>query len=549
MAEKHALHEYQEDDVEEILSELDESHGYIAAHDMGLGKTTIGAEIILRGITRNEWTRVLLIALPDTHDAWVERIMLQADGEPPLPIRVMNGNTKDGQANLTRFMKHEPGIFIAGNAYLQEKDWHSIPERDDEYRVVFERDKSTGEILLSDRPRGVIGPALEPKQKMRSVRKKVYDRFARKPLDAVFFDEVQAIANRKAKGRQTILSIKAENRVALSGTWFNNKVENQWSIARWVWPGNGPDGEPYVETNFSRWSEVWLLREDVVSNSGRPVEGRFGNVKKVTGEKEPGAFAASLPGYIRRESHEKAPEPLLLFVDALPDQRRQLDELQEDLMAWVMDWQGNQAPLVVDMPMVLRTRLKQVCIAALSIEGTYPDEKVMIRSDAQSAKLAPLRWLLEEKWKGEPVLIYTDSKIGAHFIAERMARSGASVQVRSGDLTKKAREVQKQAFMRGEFQYLVATIPATSTGVDGLQTACNKLAWISHMDGNPSKNDQALARLFRQGRIITDPNHPAGGFEHARILMRDSVDIQSLESTLATAWQMRLALNAGQPAA
>jgi hypothetical protein len=116
-------------------------------------------------------------------------------------------------------------------------------------------------------------------------------------------------------------------------------------------------------------------------------------------------------------------------------------------------------------------------------------------------------------------------------------------------MSKKKRDEQKLAFMRGEFQYLVATIGATSTGVDGLQRACNKLAWVSHIDGDPTKNDQALARVFRQGRLITDPNHPAGGFEHARLLMRGSVDVDSLASTLARAWQMRQALNAGQSAA
>lgn len=545
--DKHTPTPEQEYAIEEILAQYGSSNGAILGDDMGYGKTTQGAEVILRGIARFGWKRVLLIALPDTHASWEKRIALQADGEPALPIRVMDGS-KGGKDNLERFMKHEPGIFIGGSAYLRDKDWEARFKKDEAGRRIHARHKDTGQLKLKPRKEGAIGPAAEPEFETEPHRKNVFARFVRKPLDLILFDEVQEIANRKSKTRQTILSIKGEMRVAMSGTWFNNKVENQWSVARWVWPGERENGQPYVETNFSRWAGFWLHMEEVLSRSGRPIESGFGTVKKVVGEKYPGTFAASLPCYIRREA-PKAPDPLLLYVDPLPEQARQMRELKDELMAWVMSWDGQEAPLVADLPIVLRTRLKQVSVAALSIEGTYPDEKVTMLPDAQSAKLAPLRWLLAEKWKGEPAMIYTDSRIGAHFIGERMRRAGESVEVRSGALSKKAREDQKMRFIRGEFQYLVATISATSTGVDLLQTACNKLAWISHIDGDPTKNDQALARLFRQGRIITDPNHPAGGFEHVRILMRDSLDIESLESTLSRAWSQRMALNAGQPAA
>lgn len=574
---KHTPNELQEYGVETTLAEHREggSMGAVLGDDMGFGKTTQGAEIILRGIARFGWKRVLLIALPNTHGQWENRISLQADGQTPLPIRIMNG-TKGGRDNFERFMKHEPGIFIAGSAFLQEKDWESRPELDDEGRRIQKTDKKTslpefverplgpyqGELVLVPRPEGeigpaevprvehratrpgVIGPASEPAWKMKSVRKHVYDRFSRKPLDATIFDEVQLIANRKAKGRQTILSIKSAFRVAMSGTWFNNKVENQWSIARWVWPGTDAEGKPWVETNFSRWSERYLLREDVLGRGGRAIESPHGGtVKKVTGERIPGEFAASLPCYIRRENADRPPQPLTLKVDPLPAQRQQMTDLEADLMTWVAGWEGQEAPLVVDMPMTLRMRLRQVAIAELSldVDPTTGEERVFFADDAQSAKLAPLRHLIEERWAGQPVGIFTDSKIGAHFVSGRLRRAGLKVGTWTGDLSMKEREELKAAFIAGQFDYLVGTIQSMGTGVDGLQTRCSKVVWISEADGNPSLNEQALARYFRQGRT-----HEHGAFEHVRLICTDSVDEIALENLIQGAWQMRAALNAGQ---
>lgn len=576
---KHTPKPEQEWAIEEILGQYGEgkSNGAICADEPGFGKTTVGAEIIVRAVPRFGWKRVLLVALPNTHKQWQNRIELQADGNPPLPIRIMNG-TKQGKENYARFMKHEDGIFIAGSQYIQEKDWESRPELDDNGHRIQVVDKSTGlpelkrrpvgvypgEVRLVERAAGQIGPAFtprvaltgdagavgpdaEPVWKMKSFRLHTFDRFSRKPLDAMLADECQVWANRKSKGRQTILSIKRTFTAMFSGTWFNNKVENQWSIGRLTWPGTDAEGMPWIETNFSRWSDRYLLREEILGRGGRAIDnGHGGTVKRVTGERIPGEFAASLPCYIRRENADRAPEPLVLKVDPLPAQRRQMEELQEDLMTWVAGWEGGEAPLVVDMPMTLRMRLRQVAIAELSLEvdPITGDERVFFADDAASAKLAPLRYLLEERWAGQPVGIFTDSKIGAHFVAKRLRKAGLSVKTWTGDLSMKERDEVKRAFMAGECDYLVGTIQSMGTGVDGLQTRCSKVAWISEADGNPSLNEQALARYFRQGRTLE-----YGEFEHARLICSGTVDEIALENLLQGAWQMRQALNAGQSAA
>ena len=528
------------------LSQIGYSDGCLIADEPGFGKTTCGAEIIKRA---RAWRRVLLICLPDTHKQWVERINAQSEGIPDaLPPRVMNG-TKAGKANYDAFMKHEEGIFIASSHFLVEKDWEQRPEwhhdvvGDKVVRFpVFKRDRKTGELELVARAEGVIGPAEEPVRQMKSTRKDVFARFARKPLDAVLFDEVQVIASRKAKGRQTIYSIKAHFRVAMSGSFFLNKLENQWSVATWVWPGDDPEtGEPWIIPAFQRWKDRYLLAEAVRGRGGKVLTTKYGGaITQVTGERIPGEFVSTLPAYIRREA-EPVPEPLVIDVDPTPQQLAQIQDFERDLMIWAMSWTGEEAPLVADIPLVLLTRLRQAAIAELSIgEG----EVVSFADDAASAKLAPLRWLLEDRWGGQPAAIYTDSKIGAHFIERRMRRAGVDARAWTGDLTKPQRDEMKHAYMAGEFPYIIATVQSFGTGLDGFQTRANKVAWISRPQGNSALVDQAIRRFWRPGMT-----QQGGGFEQAVLRMRDSTDFRTEEMLLAQAWANREAMNGGRLAA
>lgn len=516
-----------------ILLALDQvgegrSNGCLVGDEPGFGKTLAGTEVALRGQTEHGWERVLFVALPDTHGQWASLIDLQSDGA--VEARVMNG-TKRGKENLQAFLKREAGVYIAGSHYLAAQDWE------------------TKEMADGSNKR---------------VRKHVFERATRgHELDAILIDEVQVIANRKSRQRQTIYSIKSNLRAAFSGTWFLNKVENMWSITKWVWQGRDPATDDfYVASSFSAWRERFLVSEPVRDKYGRVVRDSDGNPRSaVVGERIPGEFVATLPAYIRRENEDRAPVPTVVRVDATPEQARQIEELNRDLMTWVEGWTGDQMPLVVDLPIVLRTRLRQATIAELSIKRTIAalegargpqgsmtdalrdayeeaEETVYFHSDAASAKLGALRGILDGPWAGQPVGIYTDSKIGAHFIVERMTRAGYSARAWTGDLTRKERGELKESFIAGEFQYLVGTIQSMGTGIDGLQAACNKVAWVSKADGNPALNDQALARYFRPGRTLA-----SGGFEQVELVMPGTVDEVSFKTLIAQAWSVRQAMN------
>jgi hypothetical protein len=558
----------QEIAIQAALDEVGKSNGILIGDEPGFGKTAIGAEVILRA----GWTRMLLIGLGDTHEQWNDRLLAQSDGA--MGVRTMNGSTA-GRAQYEAFMKHEEGVFIATADFLREKDWKSVVVRKEDGSPVYRVSKKTGELelkprpdgplqgelLLRDRPEGAIGPAQEPHLERRKTRKntigpalepivktksthqETYRRFARKPLQAIIFDECQAIANKSSNTRRTILSIKAGYRAALSGTWFLNAIENMWSITRWVWPGVNPEtGYSYIETSFSRWKERYLAVDPVLGRGGKALTSERGDaLTKVSGEKVPGEFVATLPCYIRRET-EPVPKAEVVHCNPTPAQQRQMDDLQRDLMTWVRDWQGEEMPLVVDMPPILRLRLRQVAIAELSmsVDPVTGEETVFMADDAASAKLLPLRNLLDIAYAGQPVAIYTDSKIGAHFIAKRMQRAGYDARAWTGDLSRPERAKLKAAFLAGEFPYLISTVQSFGTGLDGFQRRANKVIWISKADGNPAVNEQSIRRYFRPGMT-----QAWGGFQHVELVMRGSVDEISLQQLIAKEWAVRNAMAGG----
>lgn len=528
----------QEEAIALALGEIGRSNGCLVGDEPGAGKTLLATEFALRAMVTHGWTRILLIGLPNTHKQWQASFEAQSDGQV-IP-RIMNGTTKAGRANYEAFMKHEPGVFIAGSVYLTEKDWDTVPQFLDDGTPKWKIDKKTGQRVLNPKAHPPLLPYV---QVTKAVRRDRFARFARKPLDAVIYDEVHTSANKKSHNRATIRSIMAHAgyRLAMSGTWFLNSVANQWSIARLVWPGEDPaTGESYVDPNYHRWVARYLVSEPVRGKGGRVLTTKYGGaITKVVGEANPGEFVRTLPAYRRLENEDRPPEPIVIRVDPTPEQRDQMEDLEADLMTWITTRDGGEMPLVADIPLIKRMRLRQVAIAELTLTG---DESVVFADDAASAKLTPLRYLIEERWKGQPVAVLTDSKIGAHFITKRMRAAGYDARAWTGDLTQKQREELKDAFIAGEFDYLVGTIPSMGVGIDGLQKRVNKVAWINEVDGNPALNEQALARFFRQGRV--DPEH----FEQVKLVLRGSVDETSMAELVSKAWTMRTAMNGGKKA-
>lgn len=298
--------------------------------------------------------------------------------------------------------------------------------------------------------------------------------------DLGIVDEIQLYSNRKSAGWRKLMQFQPAYKVACSGTWFGNKVENMWSVARWLWPD-------VTDVSFWRWAHTWLTT----------AHDRFAG-QIVTGEKMPGRFAESLPCYIRIE-------PTLVdlleaedrWVDLSPQQRKMYDKLEKDLFV-----QTESDVLMTEVPIATRTRLRQITMAVCDAESwteivdgeEVVRQRVWFPADAKSTKFDELLRFVEEN-PDEQLLIGSDSAEWVTLAASRLPNSFAW----KGGVKQEHRNEAKARFESGELKYIVAQLAAAAEGVDGIQLGCNTIVWASRSDSNYI-NEQFLKRVHRIGQ-------------------------------------------------
>lgn len=299
-----------------------------------------------------------------------------------------------------------------------------------------------------------------------------------KHVDLGIYDEIQMASNRDSKGHKKLMHFKPDYRVACSATWFGNKVENMWSVTRWVWPEN-------TDRSFWRWANQWLTMEY------DPFAG-----KKITGEKIPGAYAKSLPLYIRIEpTLVELLSPEERWVDLTPTQKKMYDQMEKNMFVQLSE----ESYLVVEVPIAMRTRLRQLTMATFETRQVEKKgelhEEVFFPEGAKSSKFDELMELIAEN-PDEPMLILSDSAQWVELAASRLKDSFAW----KGGVSQDARNQAKADFIDGKIKYVVAQIAAIGEGVSDLQFGSNIIVWASQSDST-YLNDQARGRIHRTGQV------------------------------------------------
>lgn len=328
--------------------------------------------------------------------------------------------------------------------------------------------------------------------------------------DVVLFDEVHRSQNRKSKTHKTLKQVNAGYKLAMSGTPTGNKFEGAWAVTKWLWPDE-------IDNSYWRWVDKWCATEfDRFSVAG----------KKVVGEKNPGAFFNSLPCYVRIESEFDADlVESQEYVELYPPQRKAYEELQQKMVTWLED-----RPLVVEVPIALRIRLRQATLGLFSLDD---EDEIMFADDCKSVKLDVMFDVLEDDFEGESCLILTDSRKFADVTAARLHRAGFTAAAWHGGTSQTRRQEVKEAFVGGACQYIVAVIPAIAEGVDGLQHGTRNVLWLNRSD-NRILNEQVMKRVHRQGQTRT--------VRSVELVAVDTYDQGVLSSQLENAIQMNKTL-------
>lgn len=307
-----------------------------------------------------------------------------------------------------------------------------------------------------------------------------------KPALAVF-DEIHRASNRQSKTAKMLHTLKAQRRLGLSGTIAGNKIEGFWSVLKWIYP-------EIAGRSFWAWVNQYCKTQTDY----------FAGVV-VVGEKKPGIIVSQIPAYIRHLKRERCCDFHQEGMDAdLPnvvsmervvqlsaEQKKIYKKMEQDLFVWL-----GENPLVTEVPVATRIRLRQITLGVPSIDE---NGQVVFAEDCKSSKIDELYSIIGDHPEGEPMLILTHSQKFASVVTKRLSKDGYSAFEWSGVASQKERDKALEEFIAGEIQFIVAVIAAIGEGTDGLQERCSTVVWLSK-DDNRLLNEQAAGRLDRQGQ-------------------------------------------------
>lgn len=426
-------YKYQRSDID--LIKAHNGTGLVVT-EVGGGKTLVATTV---GLELGFGTK-LIIAPQGTHkNAWQKTIEQQTQGEQT--VRRLD-STKKGKTALADMLWGTAGWYICTPQWFARQNWQSVD------------------------------------------------------LDFVVFDEIHTAGNYANATRKRLHQLNAGARLGLSGTPLRNKIENAWSIVKWINPDLMPD-------NY--W--MWRLSSDLLWSYDRFAPQN----RKITGEKEPGKIVNTLPCYIQHLQREKCcdyhpkgflpdlPEPAVEIrtVRMSPAQRRFYTQMEETYVAWLTTPDENgQTPVVAELPIVARGMLRFCALALPSIDPET--EKLYFEDDCESPKYDELVAALDEMGDA-PALVLTHSQKYASVITKRLNADGYPSFEWSGVVSQKVRDAALAEFKDGNLRTIVAVITAIGTGTDGLQEATNVEIWMSEED-DPTANQQTRGRLDRHGQ-------------------------------------------------
>lgn len=382
--------------------------------------------------------------------------------------------------------------------------WYDTVMRQTDYTAEFRWMNNTnkdGKRAFADFRAGVAGFYFIGRELARS------QDWSKCAPDLVIHDECHSFANRSSASFKNAVKLAKVSgfTIAQSATWYGASFSGAWSIARVLWPDNHDVAPP----SYHFWEGIWCA---TVYDNFAPGK------KRVTGERNPGEFVKNLPLYVNIRSELTEPTDIPVYVDLTPKQRNLYRQMEKDSLAWL-----NENPLIADLPITQRIRLRQLTLAEAAIE----DDEVIFPTDAKSSKLDALQGMLGD-FGDERVLIVTDSAKFARLVAAKIGGFAWT-----GVATGEERDTAKVAFSTGDLKYIVATQSAIGEGVDGLQNNCHILVELSASD-QVLMNQQTVGRLNRRGQ--------AKQVLVYRVLARETLDDPQAETLLTRELAMRASM-------
>jgi SNF2 family DNA or RNA helicase len=287
-------------------------------------------------------------------------------------------------------------------------------------------------------------------------------------------DEAQQIKNSAARVSQSVRSIPADRRIAMTGTPVENRLSELWSIMHFLNPG--------------------------ILGSERAFRERFAKPIERGGDDEAAARLRRITGpfILRRLKTDRTiitdlPEKLEMkeFCTLTREQATLYQAVVDDMLDRIDEAEGIERRGLVLATMM---KLKQVC--------NHPAHFLSDGSSltGRSGKLTRLVEVLDEAMaEGDRSLVFTQfTEMGSILERHLRSRLGCDVLWLHGGVTKKARDAMVERFQdKGGPSVFLLSLKAGGTGLN--LTAANQ---VVHFDRwwNPAVEDQATDRAYRIGQ-------------------------------------------------
>jgi len=291
----------------------------------------------------------------------------------------------------------------------------------------------------------------------------------------VVLDEAQNIKNETARQTQAIKQLRANYRIALTGTPVENRLGELWSIMEFLNPGYLGSGEAFRK-NFTIPIERYHEQE------------RAETLRRII-----------QPFVLRRQKTDKEiisdlPDKMEMkvYCNLTREQATLYEAVVKEMMEKIEEAEGMERRGLI---LSTLTKLKQVCNHPAQFMG---DGSALAK---RSGKLERLEEMLDEvQAEGDKALIFTQyAEMGTMLRQYLQEQSGYETLFLHGGTPKKQRDLMVQRFQEDKrgARFFILSLKAGGVGLN--LTAANH---VFHFDRwwNPAVENQATDRAFRIGQ-------------------------------------------------
>ncbi len=293
-------------------------------------------------------------------------------------------------------------------------------------------------------------------------------------FELMAIDEAQNIKNASAQMTKVVKEIKANTKIALTGTPLENSVLELWSIFDFIMPG-------YL-ANFLSFQRKYNIK-DIESDELESLNSLNAQIKPFILRRRKKDVVKELPPKIENNiSIDLTKEQKKLYVAQLEKTKKEMDEI----LASEGFKKGNFKILQ------LLTKLRQLCIDPRILFEDYAGGSAKIEN-----LVTMVKGIIEN---GHKILLFTSFKTALDIVNKEFTNNNISTYVIDGSVSSKKRMELVDKFNQDDTNVFLITLKAGGTGLN-----LTSADVVIHLDlwWNPQVENQATDRAHRIGQTNT----------------------------------------------